>query len=245
MAEEGGSRTHRTRLTRPIGFEVRAAHRAPILFPLVRSATRRRAPLQPRREALPAGAQDSAARPRPSSAVSNRGARTEPFPRPKEPSLPQTSGWQRGRRWLRGSPVPLSPFLQPFIEQGLQYPGARSSGLTRHLQGTPLRRSAAAVLADDDRSRGRLRHRVGRPAAAHRGQGDRQPRLLLHARPPRLPCGIPGAVHRRLASAQRQRHPADLRSHPRRPLVARSVALPSPTGPNLSDLIIYFGRNRC
>ena len=33
MAEEGGSRTHRTRLTRPIGFEVRAAHRAPILFP--------------------------------------------------------------------------------------------------------------------------------------------------------------------------------------------------------------------
>ena len=33
VAEEGGSRTHRTRLTRPIGFEVRAAHRAPILFP--------------------------------------------------------------------------------------------------------------------------------------------------------------------------------------------------------------------
>ena len=33
VAEEGGSRTHRTRLTRPIGFEVRAAHRAPILSP--------------------------------------------------------------------------------------------------------------------------------------------------------------------------------------------------------------------
>ena len=27
MAEEGGSRTHRTRLTRPNGFEVRAGHR--------------------------------------------------------------------------------------------------------------------------------------------------------------------------------------------------------------------------
>ena len=32
MAEEGGSRTHQTRFTRLIGFEVRAGHRDPIPF---------------------------------------------------------------------------------------------------------------------------------------------------------------------------------------------------------------------
>ena len=92
VAEEGGSRTHRTRLTRPIGFEVRAAHRAPILFPDVRSATRPRTPLHPRREALPAGAEDSAARPHPSSAHPQRVAT-----RPNRPPTETEAAYYRQR----------------------------------------------------------------------------------------------------------------------------------------------------
>ncbi len=37
MAEKSGSRTHRTRLTRPTGFEDRAPHQGAIPFPLLRS----------------------------------------------------------------------------------------------------------------------------------------------------------------------------------------------------------------
>ena len=90
--------------------------------------------------------------------------------------------------------------------------------------GPPGSGPGGAVLAHDDRPAGGLRRRVGRRAAARRGQGGRQPRLLRHAGP-----SAPSGRNTRTSSSA-----ACCSTAAARPVGCPNTSSPSPGGASCS-----------